>query len=163
MLTTFELMQFAMYLCASDGEIQPEEASHIAEIFGFPLSAAAIGKIIRESNIYSTEFESKVPVSMKIFVAIDNAIHETGQDGVLGKPASETLFEVFRVVGGCIAQADGVVKKQEEKDGETYLRMLNNYMDENLIVRKEQAKGFTKTGEDITPDRMMDIMDKMNE
>ena len=80
-LITMELMMFAMYMSASDGEIQKEEAEHIAEVFGLPFTPAMIGETIRKFDIYSKTFETKVPVSMQIFVAIDNALHEKGLNG----------------------------------------------------------------------------------
>lgn len=162
-LITMELMMFAMYMSASDGEIQKEEAEHIAEVFGLPFTPAMIGETIRKFDIYSKTFETKVPVSMQIFVAIDNALHEKGLNGRLEQPASETLFEVFKVVAATVVSADGIVTDREKRDAEIYLTMLKNYMDENLTVRKDMAKGFKKTGEDISEERMMDIVDKMNE
>ena len=100
---------------------------------------------------------------MQIFVAMDNALHEKGLDGRFEQPGSEVLFDVFKVIAATVVSADETVTDREKRDAEIYLTMLKNYMDENLTVRKDMAKGFKKTGEDISEERMMDIVDKMNE
>lgn len=159
-LIVMELTMYAMYLSASDGEVTIEEAQKMGEILGFELTPEKIGLFIREKNIYSTDFEKKVPLSMQIFVAVDNAMHEQGLDGDMDKMSSQILYETFEAVGNTIILADGQVDDQEKEDSQIYLKMLKKYMDENLIDSKNPAKGFTKKGS-ISSDRMMDILDKM--
>jgi len=161
MMVIMDLMQFAMYLSASDGEIRAEEAEQITAIFGTCIPASQIGKYIRNNNIYSTDFEKKVPMTMQLMVAFDNAIYEQGLDKQVKTVSSEVLYKAFELVGGAMITSDNNVAPQEKKDLEIYLCMLHNYMDTNLTIRKELTTGFTKTGEDITSERMMDIMDKM--
>lgn len=159
-LIVMELTMYAMYLSASDGEVTIEEAQQMGENFGFDLAPEQIGAFIRKQNIYSTDFEKKVPVSMQVFVAVDNAMHEQGLDGDIDKMASQILYETFEAVGNTIILADGKIDDQEKEDSQIYLKMLKKYMDENLIDSKNPAKGFTKKGS-ISSDRMMDILDKM--
>ena len=159
-LIVMELTMYAMYLSASDGEVSEAEAKQMAENFGFELTPAQIGQFIRQQNIYSTDFEKKVPVSMQIFVAIDNAMHEQGLDTNLEKMSSQILYETFEAIGNTIILSDGVEDAQEKEDSAIYLKMLKRFMDENLVAQKDPAKGFKKKGS-ISSDRMMDILDKM--
>ena len=131
-LVVNELMQFAMYLTASDGEVSEAEAQKIAENFGFDLTPDLIGFIIRKRNIYFTEFEKRVPASMQFFVEVDNSIHEQGLDVEGLKPTGLLLYEVYELVGKSIIRADGIVDDQEREDMAIYLGMLRKYLEEHL-------------------------------
>lgn len=50
-----------MYLSASDGKIEWNEANNIAEYLEMPATPEVVNGVIREQNIYSTEFEKKYP------------------------------------------------------------------------------------------------------
>lgn len=159
-LMVMELTLYAMYLSASDGEISEEEAQQMGENFGFELSPEQIGSFMRKQNIYSTEFEKKVPLSMQLFVAIDNALHEKNLDKDMERMSSQVLYEAFEAVGNTIIMADGLADEQEKEDSRIYLGMLRKYMDDHLVDSKNPAKGFKKKGS-ISSDRMMDILDHM--
>ena len=159
-LMVMELTLYAMYLSASDGEISEEEAQQMGENFGFELSPEQIGRFMRKQNIYSTEFEKKVPLSMQLFVAIDNALHEKNLDKDMERMSSQLLYEAFEAVGNTIIMADGLADEQEKEDSQIYLGMLRKYMDDHLVDSKNPAKGFKKKGS-ISSDRMMDILDHM--
>lgn len=74
-----EIGMFMMYLSASDGHILWEEAKIISDVCDLNLvTPDMLGKFIRENNIYSSEFENKVPASFQVMVAADNAFIGTG-------------------------------------------------------------------------------------
>ena len=147
-LSMTDLILYAMYLTASDGEVKESEAERIAENFGYKLNPVKIGKLIREYNLYSNEFESEVPLSFELFSQVDNAYHEQGLDKEPGKeeeaPVCEMLLKIYEEVTTLVTTADGEVHEQEKADAEIYLTMLNGYLDEVLETRKNPDKGITK-------------------
>ncbi len=123
-----EIGMFMMYLSASDGTIQWDEASIISDICDLNLSPSNLGDFIRDKNIYSTEFESKVPVTFKLMVTADNELRKAGVD-VTG---SDLLLETYKAVGEALVKADGDVDENEVSDYKIYINMLERYRDENL-------------------------------
>lgn len=71
-----EIGFFLMYLASSDGEISWDEARFISEIIGLELTPRKIAEIIKEKNIYSTEFESTPPVNFSIVVGLEKQYGE---------------------------------------------------------------------------------------
>lgn len=89
-----ELCSYLMYLSAADGKIAWQEASFIRDYLDYDLTVDDIHQIIIENEIYSTEFEEKVPLSMKVLVNVDNALYKAnGYNDQLGSELLLTLFE----------------------------------------------------------------------
>ena len=55
-----ELLNFFLYLSASDGSIEVKEALFILDFLGEQLSPEEMCKKIEEDNIYSASFEQKI-------------------------------------------------------------------------------------------------------
>ena len=148
-LVMTDLILYAMYLTASDGEVKEIEAERITENFGYKLNPVKIGKMIKEYNLYSNEFESEVPVSIELFVQVDNAFHEQGLDEKPGEeklsPVCELIYQIFEDVTELVIASDGEVHEQEKTDADIYLTMLNGYLDEKLEARKKPDKGIIKS------------------
>lgn len=138
----YELGSFMMYLSASDGQISWEEAEIISDICELNLTPNTMGNFIRQQNIYSTEFENKVPVTFQMMVTADNALIEQGEEAA----ASEAMLDTYRVVGKALIQSDGDVDDNEVSDYRIYINMLEKYRDQNMNGAGGGASGFTKTG-----------------
>jgi hypothetical protein len=139
----FELASFMMYLSASDGTIRWEEASVISELCDLALTPETLGDFIRKHNIYSTEFEKKVPLSFQMMVDLDNAIIKAGvsPDEATG---SSGLLDVYKAVGGELIQSDGDIHDNEVSDYNTYIEMLEEYRAKNFIGDESKTTGFVK-------------------
>ena len=126
-------LQFLMYLSASDGNIDWNEAKFLGDYLDFDgLTPDFINKQIRENNIYSTEFESTVPISLKIIVAIDNFLYENDMgDGDTHLP--NLLVSVFEELGREFLECDGAVSGNEESDLDTYLSTLKDFVSEKSV------------------------------
>ena len=59
-----ELLSYLMYLSAADGKIAWQESAFIRDYMEYNLTTDEIHQFIVEEQIYSTEFEEKVPLSM---------------------------------------------------------------------------------------------------
>ena len=122
-----ELCSYLMYLSAADGKIAWQEASFIRDYLDYDLTVDDIHQIIIENEIYSTEFEEKVPLSMKVLVNVDNALYKAnGYNDQLG---SELLLTLFEGLGKEFLVCDADVSENEIRDLSIYLTMLRNYID----------------------------------
>ena len=102
----------------------------------YNLTTDEIHQFIVEEQIYSTEFEEKVPLSMQVFVRADNAIYDVkGHNDSLG---SELLFNIFESLGKEFLACYDDVSDDEIRDLTIYLNMLKNYINNEVKSKKEQ-------------------------
>ena len=66
-----ELMEFLLYLSASDGHVSSSERDFINELFDMELSTKDCVDLINENEIYSTKFESTLPLTLRITTVFD--------------------------------------------------------------------------------------------
>lgn len=131
-----ELTDYLMYLSAADGEIAWQESDFIRDYLEYDLTTDKIHQLIVEEQIYSTEFEEKVPLSMLVFVRADNAMYdEKGHNDFL---SSELLFNIFEILGKEFLACDDDVSDDEIRDLTIYLNMLKNYINNEVKSKKEQ-------------------------
>lgn len=146
-----EMLCFLAYLSASDGVISWSESRFISELLDVHMTPDKLNDLIQEKNLYSTEFEERVPIMMQIFVAFDNAVYNSpeandvvGDDGEL----SDVLFKLYMIVAKGLIEANGrttdAMDENEENDLQTYLGTLRNYIDEN--VERHQVDVVTGYG-----------------
>ena len=122
-----EMGMFMMYLAASDGEISQEEADLISETCDLDLTVESVAEYIDDNDLYSEAFEQKEPVSLKVMVAADNVLYQSGQS-ISG---SEALLETYRALGIGLITADDVVTGNEEQDLNIYINMMTEYRNKN--------------------------------
>lgn len=149
-----EMAKFAMYLSASDGTIKWEEAEMIAQYFDINLTKHSVADFIHEYNIYSTKFESTPPTILKVLVRFDQRNYEAGKLSNPGNALSEALFYIYQRIARELINCDGDKDVNEVKDSNIYLKMMDEYLNENLVTRKRgvsefrknSTTGFTKNG-----------------
>lgn len=129
-----ELLCYLMYLSAADGTIAWQEARFIRDYLDYNLTIEDINQLIVKNQIYSTQFEEKVPASIQIFVKADNAIYESGYElGIFNNVSvSGLLFSVFQELGKEFVVCDGNVSDDEIHDLTKYLNMLKNYINSEV-------------------------------
>lgn len=129
-----ELLSYLMYLSAADGTIAWQEARFMRDYLDYNLTIEEINQLIVKNQIYSTQFEEKVPVSIQIFVKADNAIYESGYElGIFNNVSvSGLLFSVFQELGKEFVVCDGNVSDDEIHDLTKYLNMLKNYINSEV-------------------------------
>ena len=139
----FELCSYLMYLSAADGKIAWQEAEFIRDYLGYDLQTDEINQFIVENQIYSTDFEEKVPVSMQIFVRADNTIYD--QDGYIETMSSELLLWIYERLGKEFLACDNDISDNEIRDLTIYLNMLKTYIENEA----EGKKSYNKKAEKI--------------
>ena len=146
-----EIAMFMMYLSASDGEIKWEEASWISEICDLNLNPQTLGDFIRGQNIYSIEFENKVPTILKLVVEVDNKLIEMGMKDEVPDGAA-LIIDTYKNVGIAMMESDGNVDDNEENDFKIYIDVMESFVSQNSMRRKQSTSGFTKnTGGVVAP------------
>lgn len=140
----YELAMYMMYLSASDGEIGWSETSLINDLCDLSLTPQTLGQFIREQNIYSTEFERKVPLCLQMLIAFENKLIEMNMLTDDIPDASETVLSTYKIVGQMMVNIDDDVDDNEQSDYRIYLSMLEDYVNKNALRRKKAITGFTK-------------------
>lgn len=140
-IVRMELGMFMMYLSASDGTIKWDEAHLISDMCNLDLTPNNIGDFIRKNNIYSTEFEQKLPVIFELMVKVDNALYDAGRSDL---SVSDSLLDTYKALGQAIIQSDREVDDNEVKDYKIFISMLEEYRDRNYKGAAGGATGFTK-------------------
>ena len=124
-----------MYLSASDGGIEWKEAEFIRDYLNLDWiqSTNDIHEFITECHIYSTEFESTVPLSMQLFVKADNAVYDNGDESLV----HEVLFQIYESLGKEFLSCDDDVTNSEIEDLTIYLNMLQKYIQNNVKSKQD--------------------------
>ena len=141
-----DLMRYAMYLSSSDGTVRPEEAELINQFYENHLSPNQITRFIKENNIYSKEFENKVPLSLQICVAMDQYLADNGHSEPGKNSCTEVLLEAYENVGKEILACDERVSPEEMSDYDIYHNTLNKYIQENLLEKGGNSTSKMETG-----------------
>lgn len=138
-----ELAEFLMYLSASDGKIEWNEANNIAEYLEMPATPEVVNGVIREQNIYSTEFEQKIPLTFQVVVKCDNLLWDNGKRS---ECSADLALKLYKAVGEELLATDGNVDANERQDFNIYINMLENYINQNDKFKQNGAiyTGLTK-------------------
>ena len=128
-----ELAAFMLYLSSSDGSIDSRETDTIAYYTGVNFTPQQALDYIRAENIYSVDFENRVPAIIELLVTIDNlpVMAEFGVD-VHG---SELLLNAYQLLGEELMETDGSRSPQEQIDFDTFIGNIKKYIGENLHVK----------------------------
>lgn len=122
-----DLIRFMLYLSASDGSIDYGEVEAFRYITGLDVSGREMVDLIKEHNVYSTQFESQVPVAMQI--AVNSGIQFNANGNRL--PLAVLLFEFYKMLGTIMVTANDEVAENEKNDFAIYLTTLASYLAKN--------------------------------
>lgn len=107
-----EILHFLLYLSASDGSIETDEADFIYEHLGERMSPEEMCGRIEAEDIYSTDFEERAPVVLKKLVKFDNAMYR--RDGTLEESQAEKYIRLYEKLGRKFAACDREVSQREK-------------------------------------------------
>lgn len=145
-----DLLQFMMYLSASDGEIQWSEASMMSDLIGLNLTPQDIGAFIRENNVYSTEFENTVPISLQLMVQTENKLLEQNLLDSDTPSGPDLILSTFKAVAMAMIEADNDTDSNEISDCEIYIDTMEKYINNNSLRKKSSISGFTKNSGNVS-------------
>lgn len=128
-----ELLRFLAYVAVSDGVISWKECRFMAELLDANATPKSIDELIRENDIYSTEFEEKVPLSFHTAVVTDNLLYENGEGEDL--ELGHLLYVLYGQAAVGLVEANGrtvdTMEPAEKENIHIYLGMLKSYIEDN--------------------------------
>lgn len=156
----FNLTQFLMYLSASDGKVDAEEAEYIGTCLGIPCNETEVIQVINENEIYSTKFESEVPLIIKLFTSSDNMLYQNGYK--INKWGTQLLYETYGMLGKDFLSCDDCVTETEIRDYIIYMNMLREFI-ENELEFYIKLPSPELIGEDINNDESLEENEKIKD
>ena len=124
-----EFMDYVLYLSASDGMSAGYECDFLKDYFGITLTPEEVRKYITTNNIYTSQFEQIVPISLMNCIERDNMFYR--KNGSLDASHGKAFLDVFECVGKEFLVCDGEASESEVSDFTIYTRMLRKYFNEN--------------------------------
>ena len=137
-----DMIQFLMFLAASDNEITWDETDLINRISDIPWTPGLIGKYIRDKDIYSVRFEKTVPPTFGMLVGVEGIINKLSNTNIT---LSANMLNIYRLLGKDFLRLSNENKVATE-NYRSYISMMEEYLAEHNSESNESAKGFTKTG-----------------
>ena len=138
-----DVSSFVMYLSASDGRVNYTEANYVSDLLGFRATPDQITQLIKDVNIYSTEFEQRPPLSLQIFLREDNRMIAAGMDS--DKYSAQVLIDLFGMIGKDIITSDNDVAANERSDFNIYIGMMQKFVDQHLNTSSQKSAPVQNT------------------
>ncbi len=110
-----ELHSYLLYLSATDGKVTAKESELMNYLFDMYITSQQYVAFINENDIYSTDFEQKIPVIFQILQDFDEkvaTISSVSGDNV--DPILPIVFKFYTEIGMAFITCDGT--EQEELD-----------------------------------------------
>jgi len=123
-----EVLNFLMYLSASDGSIEVQEALFIKDYFGEQISPEEICERIEADNLYSATFEQKIPLVLKRLIKLDN---ENEKNGELEVSQGEWYICLYEAIGKEFTACDREISESERSDLNTYISNMRSFYKAN--------------------------------
>lgn len=119
-----ELMEFLLYLSASDGHVSQSERDFINELFDMKLSNNDCVDLINENEIYSTKFESTLPLTLRITTVFDKKMQVvSSMVGQSIDAITPAILKFYAGLGEMFTEIDGN-STNEKKDLEIYIHNI---------------------------------------
>lgn len=129
-----DLMEFTMHMAGLDGEIKPEEAKLISDIFDVDMNEKEIYRYMLKEGVSLHEYKQKAPAIIQVAVQLDN------MDIIGEESLAEVIFETFQMAGKLIAEADGQTHRDEYDGWHEYIDNMNSYINDNINNRKRNLQ-----------------------
>ena len=133
-----EILSFLLYLSASDGSIEKDEALFIKDYLDEQISPEEMCQRIEEENICSKSFEERAPLVLKKLVKFDNAEYE--KNGKLEESQAEKYICLYEALGGEFASCDRELAQSERDDLNTYITNMRSFYRANYVGPDEATK-----------------------
>lgn len=115
-----ELFNFLHYLSASDGAVTQRESAFFKTVLDIDISIDDIIQRVKYENLYSEEFERKVPLVIRGAVDADR---KTGTE----LSGAKLIANLFSVIGQAFVSVDGI-DSQEIEDYKIYMNTINSFI-----------------------------------
>lgn len=174
----YDLLNFLLYLSASDGNVSWDEVEFISEFVDLNITPQAAINYIKENDICTEEFEQKIPVSLNILLQIDNALNEQTDDDKHSQFSRVWLDSMARI-GYKLLTTDNDASEDEVRDYHIYMNMLSehweaNYANADKVLNKDeddteaenqfvQKKAASSEDDDQQEESLEELMAQLND
>lgn len=135
-----EILNFLLYLSASDGSIEVAEALFIKDYLSEQISPEEMCQRIEEDNIYSSAFEQRISLTLKRLVKLDNSTYE--KKGELEESDAEKYICGYEALGKEFIACDHEVSQSERDDLSTYITNMRNFYCANYKGPDEEEESL---------------------
>lgn len=124
------IAEFLLYLASSDGFLTTEEAAMYSEITGFSSDMTKMAEYIEQNEIYSSRFESEVPLIFKLIKECEKASNEHGTPITINvnRSFSGLFADFFAIIADVFVEIDGEIAFPEIEDTNIYLNTIKKYV-----------------------------------
>ena len=131
-----DIADFILYQIASDKQINIDEVNAFRFLTGYGGDDIdSLKKYIEESNLMSYDYQSTVPVSLKLLISATN--DEVIFQGIERSYLIEAYVRSFMLVGKITMAADDRVSYAERQDFELFIKNLINYIEAHSFLSFE--------------------------
>lgn len=171
-----EILNFLLYLSASDGSIEVAEALFIKDYLSEQISPEEMCQRIEEDNIYSSAFEQRIPLTLKRLVKLDNSTYE--KKGELEESDAEKYICGYEALGKEFIACDHEVSQSERDDFSTYITNMRSFYRANykgpddatkaahsehtVDTSRNQRKGNSVEGIDEEDESLETLLNQLN-
>lgn len=106
-----DLLKYLLYLSTADNNISSQEVTILRDYLEWDMTAAQWGEFVTQNNLSGDNFISNIPISLQIFVRIDNEMYQ--KDSSTSDICNLYKY-VFDELGRVIVAADGEIDNNEK-------------------------------------------------
>ncbi len=137
-----DLMDFAIYMANLDGDILPEEAELISDLFDTNVDADGIQRYISKEKIGSKAYKQGIPEIIRATLLLDKTFED--MDVMLDKSLTPVIFDAFQLLGKLVAEADEDTSQDEYDGWNEYIDNLRRYIanntNQNFLLMKQISR-----------------------
>ena len=126
-----DMLNFILYLAAADNTLAPEEVDFVRDYLDLDASPSDLSKFIVDHNLHTDDYLKDTPLSLNIFVRVDNEMYRANPDS----PDLCSLYvRTFEILGEYFINIDNNVEKSETSSLNAALHKMLIYIDVNLSL-----------------------------
>lgn len=123
-----DMLNFILYLAAADNTLAPEEVDFVRDYLDLDASPSDLSKFIVDHNLHTDDYLKDTPLSLNIFVRVDNEMYRANPDS----PDLCSLYvRTFEILGEYFINIDNNVEKSETSSLNAALHKMLIYIDVN--------------------------------
>lgn len=133
-----EILEFLLYLSASDGSISEAESEFLKKYLEEEYSPQQMCQLIESRDLYSTRFEQRIPSTLRKLINLDNKLFARDDD--LRESLGERYICAYEALGKEFIACDREVSQAERDDLDTYIKNMRSYYRANYKGPEEATK-----------------------
>lgn len=128
-----DLVKYILYLSAADNVLSSQEVEVLRDYLEWDMTVSQWCEFIKQNNLAGDDFVNNIPISLQIFVRVDNQAYQ--RDSSISDICD--LYEsMFDTIGKLVISADGEIQDNEKTRFQRVIGMIEKYVNENALRRK---------------------------